>query len=143
MRGTCTGISVSESPFGDAKFPHPVNPVAGQSSLWYILPFAAVLWTIISLFSTLLSHYYLDRPPSIPTSVKSLPAGRSLPHPTMPPYSSAQKQQIMQFVNLTQAKDTAAAKVCRGYSLLLDVPCRSTSSYLFISRVTKADPSCI
>ncbi|PYH96966.1 DUF298 domain protein [Aspergillus ellipticus CBS 707.79] len=32
----------------------------------------------------------------------------------MPPYSSAQKQQIMQFVNLTQAKDTIAAKFLKA-----------------------------
>ncbi|PWY87023.1 hypothetical protein BO94DRAFT_65158 [Aspergillus sclerotioniger CBS 115572] len=114
MRGTCTGISVSESPFGDAKFPHPVNPAAGQSSLWYILPSAEVLWTSIILLSILLSRYYLHRPPPTTTKVKSLPAGLCLRHPTMPPYSSAQKQQIMQFVNLTQSKDTAAAKFLKA-----------------------------
>ncbi|PWY69136.1 defective in cullin neddylation protein 1 [Aspergillus heteromorphus CBS 117.55] len=32
----------------------------------------------------------------------------------MPPYSSAQKQQIMQFVNLTQAKDAVAAKFLKA-----------------------------
>jgi DCN1-like protein 1/2 len=32
----------------------------------------------------------------------------------MPPYSSVQKQQIAQFINFTQAKDTVAAKFLRA-----------------------------
>ena len=38
-------------------------------------------------------------------------------HPTMPPYSSAQKQAITQFVAFTQAKDALAAKVLISWSL--------------------------
>lgn len=38
-------------------------------------------------------------------------------HPTMPPYSSAQKQAISQFVAFTQAKDPLAAKVLLSRSL--------------------------
>lgn len=41
-------------------------------------------------------------------------------HPTMPPYSSVQKQAISQFVAFTQAKDPLAAKV---------LPSRSPASF--------------
>ncbi|KAL2864446.1 uncharacterized protein BJX67DRAFT_361165 [Aspergillus lucknowensis] len=36
----------------------------------------------------------------------------------MPPYSAAQKQQIAQFVNFTQAKDSVATKVALLSSFL-------------------------
>lgn len=45
------------------------------------------------------------------------PEYRLRTHPTMPPYSSAQKQAITQFIAFTQAKDALAAKVLISRSL--------------------------
>ena len=46
-------------------------------------------------------------------------------HPTMPPYSGLQRQQIAQFMNFTQAKDAVAAKVWSFHLLLYHKHCWS------------------
>ncbi|OJI80834.1 hypothetical protein ASPTUDRAFT_786216 [Aspergillus tubingensis CBS 134.48] len=114
MRGTCTGTSHSASSIRRCEVSPSSHLSSGLTTLLYISSPCSLCAHSHQHSTSSLPRWLPNESLHPPPSANIFPAGHCLPHPTMPPYSTAQKQCIMQFVNLTQAKDAVAAKFLKA-----------------------------